>query len=289
MTVELQADAMDTGTADAVPVSGPANALDRTEVRRTGTYLGVLIADAAERVRAVRRAIRRAVDSFLAAIRAWFAEQRRTIGSTGVKLAIASSVAMFAGFAAYHFGTLGMLGSDIVFYYAMLVALLYCSLAYQFNRFGASRRREEQHSVAAAEIPWRAAEEAPSVTILVPTYREERRVLIGTVLSAALAEYANRRIVVLVDDSPSDKAAVGSTLSAIGEVTGWVSEQATRMRGERDAWLSRRAAGTFDAEGEARRLSLWREALRVWRLVHVPCSILLLALAALHVLAVWRY
>lgn len=255
MTVELQADAMETGTADAVPVSGPANALDRTEVRRTGTYLGVLIADAAERVRAVRRAIRRAVDSFLAAIRAWFAEQRRTIGSTGVKLAIASSVAMFAGFAAYHFGTLGMLGSDIVFYYAMLVALLYCSLAYQFNRFGASRRREEQHSVAAAEIPWRAAEEAPSVTILVPTYREERRVLIGTVLSAALAEYANRRIVVLVDDSPSDKAAVGSTLSAIGEVTGWVSEQATRMRGERDAWLSRRAAGTFDAKGEARRLS----------------------------------
>ncbi len=264
MTVELQAGVMDAGTADAVPVSGPATSLERPEVRRAGTTFGVLVAGVVGRVSAVRRAIRRAVDSIFAAIRAWFAEQRRTIGSNGIKLAIASSVAMFAGFAAYHFGTLGMLGSDIVFYYAMLVALLYCSLAYQFNRFGASRRREEQHSVAAAEVPWRAAEDAPSVSILIPTYREERRVLIGTVLSAALAEYANRRIVVLVDDAPSDMNAVRSTLSAIGEVTGWVGEQAERLRGERDDWLSRRAAGTFDPDSEARRLSQGYRGMVQW-------------------------
>lgn len=40
---------------------------------------------------------------------------------------------------------------------------------------------------------------------------------------------------------------------------------------------------------EARRLGVLREAMRVWRLVHVPCSILLLALVCIHVLAVWHY
>lgn len=40
---------------------------------------------------------------------------------------------------------------------------------------------------------------------------------------------------------------------------------------------------------EARRLGVPREAMRVWRLVHVPCSILLLSLVVVHVLAIWYY
>ena len=206
---------------------------------------------------AVGRAVRQAVAS-------WVAEQRRTIGSTGIKLAIASSVAMFAGFAAYHFGTLGMTGSDIVFYYAMLLALLYCSLAYQFNRFGASRRREEISSLPDADVPSRAKADAPSVSILIPTYREERRVLIGTVLSAALAEYSNRRIVVLVDDAPSDTSALKGTLAAIGEVTGWVREQAERQRVANAAWQTRKAANSFDPQAEARILSEGYENVANW-------------------------
>jgi hypothetical protein len=40
---------------------------------------------------------------------------------------------------------------------------------------------------------------------------------------------------------------------------------------------------------EARRLGFLRESMRVWRLVHVPCSLLLLALVCIHVLAIWYY
>ena len=170
---------MDAGTAAnaAIPAvvissaSGPWRAWMVTRV-----LAGVLGS-----IRGAWRALRNAVLS-------WIAEQRRTIESTGIKFAIVCSLAMFAGCAAYHFGTLGMVGSDVFFHYAMLLALLYCSLAYQFNRFGAARRREEFQTVPAAEIPWRDGAVAPSVTILIPSYREERRVLIGTVLSAALAE-----------------------------------------------------------------------------------------------------
>ncbi|WP_170314655.1 glycosyltransferase family 2 protein [Aquibium carbonis] len=187
-------------------------------------------------------------------MRSWVAEQRRTIGSTGIKVAIASSIAMFAGFAAFHFGTLGMTGSDIVFYYAMLSALLYCSLAYQLNRFGASRRREELAGLLDVDVPWREPANAPSVSILIPTYREERRVLIGTIVSAALAEYANRRIVVLVDDSPADQKALKATLSTIEETAGWLKDQADRLRAANAAWQTRKSTQPFDPAAESRHL-----------------------------------
>ncbi len=233
---------MEAGTvADATtPAAGRSPTLDAAWRRWPSRLLG--------RLRAAWRALRDAVAS-------WIAEQRRTVGSTGIKLAIASTIALFSGFAAYHFGTLRMTGSDIVFYYAMLVMLLYCSLAYQFNRFGASRRREELGDLSATEVPWRAEADAPSVSILIPTYREERRVLIATVLSAALAEYANRRIVVLVDDTPTDKVALRSTLSAVGEVSGWLREQADRRRADHAAWLARKASGSFDPADEAHHLA----------------------------------
>jgi hypothetical protein len=40
---------------------------------------------------------------------------------------------------------------------------------------------------------------------------------------------------------------------------------------------------------EAARLSRYRALLRGWRLVHVPCSIVLLAFVAVHVLSIWYY
>jgi hypothetical protein len=40
---------------------------------------------------------------------------------------------------------------------------------------------------------------------------------------------------------------------------------------------------------ELRRLEFYRGLLRAWRLLHVPCSILLLALVCVHVLSIWLY
>lgn len=50
------------------------------------------------------------------------------------------------------------------------------------------------------------------------------------------------------------------------------------LRGQRDR-----------VEREWRRLSFYRTLLRGWRLVHVPCSVLLLGLVAVHVLSIWYY
>lgn len=40
---------------------------------------------------------------------------------------------------------------------------------------------------------------------------------------------------------------------------------------------------------EARRLDRYRALLRGWRILHVPCSVALLALVAVHVLSIWYY
>ncbi|WP_187967970.1 glycosyltransferase family 2 protein [Aquibium microcysteis] len=251
MTASFQSDVMDSEPA--------ANAAGVVSVGRS-SVLPLWKAWPRRAVAAVRsawRAVHRAVA-------AWIAEQRRTFESTSIKFSIVLSLAVFVGCAAYHFGTLGMVGADVFLHYAMLLALLYCSLAYQFNRFGAARRREDLQAVQPAQITWREPSTAPSVTILVPSYREERRVLIGTVLSAAIAEYANRRIAVLVDDAPSDASALRTTLSAIEEVTGWLGEQAGRRRDAYASWQSRKASTAFDAAAEARTLSVGYRDVAGW-------------------------
>lgn len=56
----------------------------------------------------------------------------------------------------------------------------------------------------------------------------------------------------------------------------------------------RRDLGTLTGQQELvqrelRRLGAFRELMRFWRLLHVPCSVLLLALVVVHVLGIWHY
>ncbi|MBL9076603.1 MAG: hypothetical protein JNL08_03815 [Planctomycetes bacterium] len=75
-----------------------------------------------------------------------------------------------------------------------------------------------------------------------------------------------------------------------------VAAAAAALRSASDAERERRQRELATLTGQRdrvaaawRRLNLLRESMRVWRLVHVPCSIVLLALVAVHVLAVWYY
>ena len=43
----------------------------------------------------------------------------------------------------------------------------------------------------------------PTLTAIIPSYKEERRVIRQTLLSAALQEFPNIRVVLLIDDPPN--------------------------------------------------------------------------------------
>ncbi|SFZ86705.1 Glycosyl transferase family group 2 [Devosia enhydra] len=131
-------------------------------------------------------------------------------------------------------------------YIVLFCGLYYCCLAYLINRYGAAKREVLAAAAPSSAMP---PEDGPSVTVLVPSFREERRVLLATVLSAALARYGDRRVVVLLDDPPFD-AARPSSLKAVEDARAWLAEPMAGLRVAEGQWQERKAAGLFDAAAE---------------------------------------
>jgi cellulose synthase/poly-beta-1,6-N-acetylglucosamine synthase-like glycosyltransferase len=85
----------------------------------------------------------------------------------------------------------------IVYYF------VYANLIYLFARRGHLSRRRDHLPASRDELESiYASEQPPSLTVLVPSYKEERDVVLQTLLSAGLMEYPSRRVVLLIDDPP---------------------------------------------------------------------------------------
>lgn len=88
--------------------------------------------------------------------------------------------------------------------YVVIVTLLALSAgAHLLARLGHLYRARDHERVPRAVIDEQFAEAMPSLTVLVPSYREDARVVRQTLLSAALQEYAPLRVVLLIDDPPN--------------------------------------------------------------------------------------
>src|SRR5207244_1604163 len=85
---------------------------------------------------------------------------------------------------------------------AVVLFLIYGSLVYQFSRKGYFSRLRRHRPARLTEIWERLESDTPPVTILVPSYKEEARVVRAALLSAALQHYPNRRVVLMIDDPP---------------------------------------------------------------------------------------
>ncbi len=98
----------------------------------------------------------------------------------------------------------------------IVVALIYGSLVYQVTRLGYLKRRQ-QHRPVHDDLLNSTFMERNSVeplALLVPSYKEERRIIFQTLMSAALQEYPNRRVVLLIDNPPMPKDMVDVALLA---------------------------------------------------------------------------
>ena len=84
-------------------------------------------------------------------------------------------------------------------------ALLYGNFIYQFTRLGHLRRRANYAIPPTAKFDRFYENDAPWMSILVPSYREEITVIFRTLISAALQDYPHRRITLLVDDPPESR------------------------------------------------------------------------------------
>ena len=94
--------------------------------------------------------------------------------------------------------------------------------------------------------PWSTSSPpGPSVTVIIPSYKEDARVIRTTVLSAALQDYPRLRVVLLIDDPPTPTTRRHRSCSSRpGLCPGSVQELlASRPPGSPPPWTSSRCAG----------------------------------------------
>lgn len=151
--------------------------------------------------------------------------------------------------------------------FASIVAcLIYGGLLYQLTRLFDLRRRAAHQPEPEAELDDFLTSQLPALAILVPAYKEEPRVVVQTLLSAALQSYQSHRVVLLIDDPPipssdSDAARLHEIRALPRRLQRLLDSEAKHFLAEREAFAQRRASGMVDTEAEARRLvSLFQRA-----------------------------
>jgi cellulose synthase/poly-beta-1,6-N-acetylglucosamine synthase-like glycosyltransferase len=93
-------------------------------------------------------------------------------------------------------------GAQAFLYLALVSVLVYGSLVYLFARWGYLKRLAGHRAASDVELAAFRLQAVPSVTILVPSYKEDAGVVRKTLLSAALQDYPRRSVVLLIDDPP---------------------------------------------------------------------------------------
>ena len=92
--------------------------------------------------------------------------------------------------------------------YLLIVTLLSASaLAYLLSRIGCFYRIRTHHRASRAILDHFYDATTPTLTTIIPSYQEDARVIRNTLLSAALQEYPDKRVVLLIDDPYAPKTA----------------------------------------------------------------------------------
>lgn len=156
-------------------------------------------------------------------------------------------------------GRIGQLLEAILFG-AVAGFLVYGNLCYQIARLGQLKRIHDHHITRAESPSPFDRESAPALTVLVPSYKEEIPIIRQTLLSAALQDYPNKRVVLLLDDPPNPKTRQDRTALWAGRTLPFdlqtlLKEPADYVAQARAAFLDRRAAVTQDLADECVRLS----------------------------------
>lgn len=138
-------------------------------------------------------------------------------------------------------------------------ALVYGNLVYQVARWGYMRRLRAHRPAQPADLNAIFDGPAPALTVLVPSYKEEARVVRQSLLSAALQDYPNKRVMLLIDDPPAprEEADRRSLIAARWlpvEIQAMLSEPRTHFQRELHEFEQRRSWGTRP-DTEARRLA----------------------------------
>src|SRR6478752_786585 len=131
--------------------------------------------------------------------------------------------------------------SETIVYVTITSFLALSSLLYLVARQGALYRTRAHRRVPRAVIDDSFDTTLPTMTVLVPSYREEVSTVRKTLLSAVLQEYPFLRVVLLLDDPPNPtseehKASLEGARQLSAELTAWLEEPRERFAATLEAF-----------------------------------------------------
>jgi EAL domain-containing protein (putative c-di-GMP-specific phosphodiesterase class I)/cellulose synthase/poly-beta-1,6-N-acetylglucosamine synthase-like glycosyltransferase len=130
---------------------------------------------------------------------------------------------------------------EAIVYMVVVTALTASAMAYLITRIGFFYRSRVHRRAPRAALDDFLDEQIPTVTVLVPSYQEDERVVRTTLISAALQEHPYLRVVLLVDDPPEPSSAAAREMleqarALPGKVGALLAEPCGRFQTALDAF-----------------------------------------------------
>lgn len=166
--------------------------------------------------------------------------------------------------------------AEQLLFIAITQMLIYGNFGYQLTRLGYLTRRLAHRPLSPDEREHLYDGEAPALTILVPSYKEEPAVVRRTLLSAALQDYPNRRVVLLIDDppqpgTPADSDALAAMRRLPGEIQRLLAGPAAILSQAQREYAARAAGCHRSPASEASNLALLYDRASDWLESYAQC------------------
>lgn len=150
-----------------------------------------------------------------------------------------------------------------------LALVLYAALLYNVCLVGNYLRQLRERIPEAKEVETIFDKPAPSLTVLIPSYKEERFVIWQTMFSAAVSEYPAKRVVLLIDNPPNpsqeeDRVQLAITRALPSELQAEFDKEAAIYRAARADYLKRAADGSVNPAEEQSRIAALYERAAAW-------------------------
>lgn len=168
----------------------------------------------------------------------------------------------------YFFPNSGPFYGGLVFLAALFI-VFYSTVHYHVCLIGNYKRHRHEKIPTLETIATIYDNVSPTVTVLVPSFKEEKHIMLQTLLSAALSEYPNKNVVLLIDNptNPKDEAERILLETARGlplMLQKQFDESASVFYSARDAYFAIQQSGNSNISKETQILAGLYEKVAEW-------------------------
>ena len=154
-------------------------------------------------------------------------------------------------------------------YLGALAIVFYSVVHYHICLIGNYKRHKREQMPSFETVATIYDNPAPTLTVLVPSFKEERQIILQTLLSAALSEYPAKNVVLLIDNPQKSKDAAEQELleqarAVPKDLQAKFALAATDFHAARDAYRGREQSGSSSMAQEIQTLAGLYDQAAAW-------------------------